>query len=91
MRTNQTVDFKVRNFDELSEIPYITQPKGDLLTISMNPFTGQVYVSYQDNPDALAFLDLILDQMFETMVNSAGLSRRSPTFREFLMYCKEVS
>lgn len=90
MRPNHSIDFKVRNFDEITQIPYVTAPKGEILVISMNPFSGHVQVTFQDNPDALAFIDLILDQMFETMAEQAGISRHSPTFREFIRYCNEV-
>jgi|GEM_PF-2438186 len=74
-----TFDFKdMYDFEEL--------PKGDMFTLSMNPYTGQVFVKYEKHETssviALELMRQIVRECDEKFPNSADALRDYSRFRD---------
>ena len=63
MRPNSYLTFPLSGFSDFAQI--MRPPRGELLNLGLNPYTGQVVMCWQDNPEARFAIRLIISQLSE--------------------------
>ena len=65
MKPNKTISFGLENVEDIAQI--IDLPYGELFNVGVNRWNGNVFLTYQDHPEARFMIRLIVSQLSEAV------------------------
>ena len=65
MKPNKTISFGLENVEDIAQV--IDLPYGDLFSVGVNRWNGNVFLTYQDHPEARFVIRLIVAQLSDAV------------------------
>ena len=87
MKPNKTISFGLENVEDIAQV--IDLPYGDLFSVGVNRWNGNVFLTYQDHPEARFVIRLIVAQLSE-VVDMFNAEELPPTRGGLIPYEDEL-